>query len=151
MKKVSIWTDGSGDNKKGNGGFGIVLTYREEEILYQSDQYINTTSARMEIKALLEALRLVCDKSTLIKLYCDNQYVCFSISKNWAEKWEKENWNNRKNKDLWIQVLEEIRKFKHKPQIIWVKGHNGDEYNEICDILAGEARKSEIIIDDSVK
>lgn len=165
---IKIFTDGSGDNRKRDGGFGIVLIYKEEEVYYQSDKYTNTSSARMEIRGALKALQLIEIKSLPVTLYCDNQYVVNSIAKGWAYKWESENWKGeyepgerqvfniwktlgkRTNYDLWIQVLAEIRKFKHKPQFKWVKGHNGHEYNEICDILAGEARKSDIIIDDSI-
>src|SRR5690606_23150478 len=36
----------------------------------------------------------------------------------------------------------EIKKYYNKlsASTRWVKGHNGDQYNEICDKLAGEAR-----------
>ena len=156
---ITIYTDGSGDNKKKDGGFGIVLIYKEEEVYYQSDKYINTSSARMEIRGALKALQLIENKKLPVELYCDNQYVVNSIAKGWAYKWESEKWRDsasnfpntkRKNHDLFIQLLAEIRKFKKMPQFIWVKGHNGHEHNEICDILAGEARKSDIIIDDSI-
>ena len=156
---IKIFTDGSGDNRKRDGGFGIVLIYKEEEVYYQSDKYTNTSSARMEIRGVLKALQLVENKSLPVALYCDNQYVVNSIAKGWAYKWESEDWidgksnfpgSKRKNWDLFVQLLAEIRKFKRMPQFKWVKGHNGHEHNEICDILAGEARKSDIIIDDSV-
>lgn len=165
---ITIYTDGSGDNAKKNGGFGIVLIYKGEETYYQSDQYINTTSARMEIRGALKALQLIKNKNLPVTLYCDNQYVVNSISLGWAKKWESEDWKGeyepgerqvfniwktlgkRTNYDLWMQVLEEIRKFTNTVEFRWVKGHNGHEYNEICDILAGEARKSEVIIDDSI-
>jgi len=155
---ITVYTDGSGDNKKKDGGFGIVLIYKGEEIYYQSDKYVNTSSARMEIRGVLKALQLIENKNLPVTLYCDNQYVVNSIAKGWAYKWESEDWidsksnfpgSKRKNWDLFVQLLAEIRKFKRMPQFKWIKGHNGHEHNEICDILAGEARKSEIIIDDS--
>lgn len=156
---ITVYTDGSGDNAKKNGGFGVVLIYKGKETYYQSDQYINTTSVRQEIRGALKALQLITNKNLPVTLYCDNEYTVNSITKGWAYKWESEDWvdkasnfpgTKRKNYDLWIQVLEEIRKFTNTVEFVWVRGHNGNYYNEICDILAGEARKSEVIIDDSI-
>ncbi len=154
---IKIFTDGSGDNRKRDGGFGIVLIYKEEEVYYQSDKYTNTSSARMEIRGVLKALQLVENKSLPVVLYCDNQYVVNSIAKGWAYKWESEDWvdsksnfpgSKRKNWDLFVQLLAEIRKFKRMPQFKWVKGHSNIYHNEVCDILAGEARKSKKTVTD---
>lgn len=171
MKKDNViyaYSDGSGDNKKKNGGFGVVLVYGDSEVYYQSDQYINTSSARQEIRGALKALQLITNKNLPVVLYCDNRYVVDSIAKGWAKKWESEDWKGeyepgerqvfniwktlgkRTNYDLWMQVLEEIRKFTNTVQFVWCKGHSNIYYNEVCDILASEARKSEIIIDDSI-
>ena len=155
---IYIWTDGSCDNKIKEGGCGIVLKYEQYEQYYSLGKYIRTTSARAEIRAVLEALRLITNKNLPVTLYCDNQYVVRSISMKWAYKWESENWidsksnfpgNKRKNYDLFIQLLEEIRKFTKIVEFVWVKGHSGNYYNEMCDILADNGRKSKKIIDDS--
>lgn len=153
---IEIWTDGSGDNRPEvkNGGYGYVLIYGENEKHVSSDQYSHTTSARMEIRAVLAALTEIKSNDIPIKLYCDNQYVCHSISKGWADKWEREEWKAatetglRINYDLWKQVLIQVRRFTVKPELIWIKGHNGTHYNELADRLADKGRKSEIILKD---
>ena len=38
------------------------------------------------------------------------------------------------NVDLWQQLLEQLQ--IHKVEFVWVKGHAGHKYNEICDTLA---------------
>lgn len=158
--EIFIYTDGSCNNKTNqNGGFGIVLLYNGNEKRVYSNQYSNTTSARMEIRGLLESLKHIRDKTIPVTVYCDNEYVCKSISEKWAEKWENESWligrgednlKYRLNHDLWKQVLEEYRKFPAgNVKLVWVRGHDGDKYNEIADELAGIAAHSSIIIDDT--
>ena len=53
---------------------------------------------------------------------------------------EKEIREAVKNKDLW-QALIDASKF-HKVTYVKVKAHNGDKYNERCDVLAKEAARN---------
>ena len=52
-----------------------------------------------------------------------------------------QNWKRKKNVDLWMEfdkVVEGMNiKFEH------VKGHNGDKYNSLCDVLAVQASHCE--------
>ena len=86
MKKVEIYTDGACLGNPGIGGYGAILKYNghKKEI---SGRYENTTNNRMEITAVIEALKLLkepCD----ITIYSDSQYVCNTITKGWAKRWE---------------------------------------------------------------
>ncbi len=151
---IEIWTDGSCNNKThANGGYGIVLKYGEHEKHIFGGSYINTTSARMEIRGVLEALRSITNKTIPVTLYCDNRYVVDSVALDWMYDWERNYWITkdglRKNHDLWKQMIIEIKKFSKKPRFIHVHGHNGNHYNEICDRLAAKGGKNETIIDDS--
>ena len=63
----------------------------------------------------------------------------FNIKKGieeWIKVWKKTNWKNGKikNIDLW-QLLDILNK-KYKPEWNWVKGHNGNQWNEKADELA---------------
>ena len=155
MKKqdecVHIYTDGSCNNKTGNnGGFGILMKWGCYEVTHSFGSFEKTTSARMELLAVIQALILVLDKTKSVKIYCDNQYVCFSHSKEWVYKWEKNGeLTSRINGELWQLFLREIRRFpKGAVELIWIKGHNGTYYNEYADKLAEEGSKSnEIILD----
>ena len=137
MKKIEIFTDGACKGNPGPGGWGAILRYgtAEKEI---SGGESNTTNNRMEISAVLEALKCLKEPCE-VTLYSDSQYVCNAISKGWAKKWKSNNWMRTKtepalNSDLWKEVLELCD--KHKINIVWVRGHAGHPENERCDRLA---------------
>lgn len=137
MKKVEIFTDGACKYNPGPGGWGAILRYQghEKEI---SGFEAQTTNNRMEISAVLEALKLLKEPCE-VTLYSDSQYVCNAISKGWAKKWKANNWMRTKkdpavNADLWEELLAVAD--KHKLNIVWVKGHAGHPENERCDKLA---------------
>ena len=137
MKKVEIFTDGACKGNPGPGGWGAILRYgkAEKEI---SGGESSTTNNRMEISAVLEALKCL-KESCDVTLYSDSQYVCNAIEKGWAKKWKANNWMRNKtdpalNADLWEDLLNLCE--KHKMTIVWVKGHAGHPENERCDRLA---------------
>lgn len=137
MKRVEIFTDGACKGNPGPGGWGAVLRYGKAEKEISGGEK-NTTNNRMEISAVLEALKCLkepCD----VTLYSDSQYVCNAINKGWAKKWRANNWMRNKtdpalNSDLWEELLNLCE--QHKMTIIWVKGHAGHPENERCDKLA---------------
>jgi ribonuclease HI len=139
MKKIVVYTDGSAHWKDKLGGIGIYMKYGEHSNLV-SKGYSNTTNNRMELRAVIETLKLIKDKSFKVDIYSDSELVVNTFT-SWIFKWEKDNWVDRKNVDLLKEGLEEYNKFpKGNITLHWVKGHNGVEGNEIADMLAGEAR-----------
>ncbi len=137
MKKVEIFTDGACKGNPGPGGWGAILRYgtAEKEI---SGGEKNTTNNRMEISAVLEALKCLKEPCE-VTLYSDSQYVCNALNLGWAKKWKANNWMRNKkdpalNVDLWDELLSLYE--KHRMNIIWVKGHAGHPENERCDRLA---------------
>lgn len=137
MKDVEIFTDGACQGNPGPGGWGSILRYNNhEKEISGGEKY--TTNNRMEITAVLEAIRLLKEPCN-ITLYSDSQYVCNAIEKGWAKKWRSNGWMRTKkdpaiNADLWEQLLNIIE--KHNLNIVWVKGHAGHPENERCDQLA---------------
>ena len=74
-------------------------------------------------------------------LYTDSVYLKDGITK-WIIKWRKiigkmPIKKEVKNKDLWIKLLEAGK--MHQIEWNWVKGHEGNEGNEIADKLATQA------------
>lgn len=137
MKQIKIYTDGACSGNPGPGGWGAVLVYNgKEKELSGSEK--NTTNNRMELTAVIMALNAL-NQPCEVKLTTDSKYVCDAINKGWVYSWRKNGWKKSDKKpalnvDLWKELLSLLE--KHEVEFIWVKGHNGHKYNEICDALA---------------
>ena len=149
MKKIDLYTDGACTGNPGKGGYGAVLIYYgvRKEI---SGGYILTTNNRMELIAAIEALKKLKEPCE-VNLYSDSKYLTDAINKGWLNSWKKNNWkkSDRKqvlNVDLWEELLTLMS--IHSVNYIWVKGHAGNEFNEICDTLAVEAYTNSATLED---
>ncbi len=137
MKQIEIYTDGACSGNPGPGGWGAVLVYNgKEKELSGSEK--ETTNNRMELTAVIMALNAL-NQPCEVKLTTDSKYVCDAVNKGWVYSWRKNGWRKSDKKpalnvDLWKELLSLLE--KHEVEFIWVKGHNGHKYNEICDALA---------------
>jgi len=136
---VEIFTDGACSGNPGPGGYAAILKYGEE-IREISGYEVETTNNRMEMMAVIEALRQL-KRPCEVRVITDSQYVVKGMTE-WIQGWVKRNWltSQKKpvlNKSLWKELLRLCQ--KHKIEWQWVKGHNGHPYNERCDQLAREA------------
>ncbi len=136
MKEVSLYTDGACRGNPGKGGWGAILVYGKYE-KEMSGGEPETTNNRMELMAAisgLEALKEPCS----VTLYSDSKYLIDAFNEGWIEGWREHGWrrgrDELKNPDLWARMYE-LSKL-HDIKFIWVKGHNGHDYNERCDRLA---------------
>ncbi|ENQ6620074.1 ribonuclease HI [Campylobacter lari] len=134
MKNIEIYTDGSCLNNPGFGGWAYVLTYKNYQ-KEQSGACENTTNNRMELMAIIEALKALKEPCE-VKLYTDSNLMVQSINE-WLEGWIKKDFKGKKNIDLWKEYLNVAK--DHKITAFWVKAHNGHELNERCDELARNA------------
>lgn len=137
MKNVSIYTDGACSGNPGKGGWGAVLVYngKEKEL---SGGNPETTNNRMELTAVIKALEAL-NEPCNVTLTTDSKYVCDAVNKGWVYSWMKNGWKKADKKpalnvDLWQELLELLK--IHNVDFVWVKGHNGHQYNERCDRLA---------------
>lgn len=137
MKIVDIYTDGACSGNPGMGGWGAILVYngREKEICGSEAQ---TTNNRMELTAVIEALKAL-KEPCAVTLTTDSKYVCDAINQEWVYNWKRNGWRKPDKKpalnvDLWEKLLALLE--KHSVKFVWVKGHNGNPYNERCDKLA---------------
>lgn len=142
--KIKIYTDGACSKNPGKGGYGAVLLYKNHEKRI-SGFVEETTNNQMELKAVIEALKII-KKSSKIIIYTDSKYVQNGICK-WIHSWKKNGWKSAnkkpvKNIEFW-QELDFIAS-KHEIDWQWVKGHSGNKYNEIADELATNAIKNSI-------
>lgn len=137
---IVIYTDGSAKGNPGRGGYGVVLlsgSHRKE----LSAGFRLTTNNRMELLAVIVALESIKKQDVEITVYSDSKYVVDAIEKKWLFSWEKNNFNKKKNPDLWIRFLKVFK--KNQVSFIWVKGHADVEENERCDFLAVQAAESQ--------
>ncbi|MCC6720590.1 MAG: ribonuclease HI [Bacteroidia bacterium] len=131
--KLTIYTDGASRGNPGNGGYGAVLIYGNN-IKEISEGYILTTNNRMELMAVIAALKALKKDNLNIEIFTDSKYVMDAFEKKWIDSWQKKGFKNVKNPDLW-KILIVLYK-KHDITFKWVKGHSGNKYNERCDYLA---------------
>jgi len=144
MSKVKIYTDGSANNnvKNGNrrGGWAAVFVSKNDKKLWHmAGGNANTTNNRMEMMAVLEALKYADTLFDHITVYSDSQYLVNGITK-WIYGWLKNNWKNGrvKNKDLWEQLLDFVN--RDDIEFRWVKGHSKNRWNRHADRIARRAR-----------
>ncbi len=139
MSIVVVYTDGACRGNPGPGGWAAILGYKESEKVV-SGYEPHTTNNRMELKAAVEALRVL-KRKCVVELYTDSQYVKQGMSA-WIYNWRRNGWLGAdkkpiKNQDLWM-ALDEIAK-KHEIHWHWVRGHSGHALNERVDQLAKQA------------
>ena len=137
--KMIIYTDGSARGNPGPAGWGAVFILGSKifEIGGRSDHATNNI---MELTAPIEALKYVKKYkiNTPIEFFADSKYVITGINE-WIHNWMKNNWRtaNKKpvlNQELWQEL--HVLNQEFKPKWNYVKGHNGDKYNDRADEIA---------------
>ena len=137
MKKITLFSDGSALGNPGPGGYGVILRYGEsEKELSGSEEH--TTNNRMELKGVIEGLRALKEPCE-VSIVSDSSYVVKGINE-WLVNWIKRDFKKVKNPDLWKEYIK-VSKL-HKIHASWVRGHDGHEENERCDVLAKEAAQA---------
>ncbi|MGI6487313.1 MAG: ribonuclease HI [Syntrophomonadaceae bacterium] len=143
MRVITIYTDGACSGNPGPGGWGAVLLYGEHRKEIWGGEPA-TTNQRMELMAVIQALKALKVEKWAVEVYSDSAYVVNAFKQRWIDKWQKNGWKNSKNEpvanqDLWQKLLWLCR--KNKVTLKKVAGHSGDELNERCDYLARQAIK----------
>ena len=143
MQNIEVYTDGGCHGNPGPGGWAFVIE-TDGDRAEGSGGDPQTTNNKMELEAVIQALRKVAQNSReprLVTVRTDSQYVRNGIT-TWIKTWMSNGWRTAakkpvKNQDLWIRLheLEELV----RPRWEWVKGHSGDELNERCDELVQHA------------
>jgi len=145
---LKIYTDGGCSGNPGPGGWAYVMvlkTFNGDKVIAQNKgSQKETTNNRMEMSAVIEALRAlkttegVPRQATVIT---DSQYVQKGMTE-WIRNWKRNSWRTAdktpvKNQDLWKELDALAGEFPLQWE--WVKGHAGNEFNEMCDAMTQEA------------
>ncbi len=135
LTETVIFTDGACLGNPGPGGYGVIVVEgaQRKEL---SGGFRRTTNNRMELTAASVGLAQL-KAASRVQLYSDSQYLVNSINQGWARKWRKTGYRNKKNPDLWEQLLKLCD--RHEVQFHWVQGHAGHPENERCDQLSVQA------------
>ncbi|MCY4161275.1 MAG: reverse transcriptase-like protein [Flavobacteriaceae bacterium] len=145
-----IYSDGGCINNPGPGAYGVVLetkTNSQTESMELMQAYQTTTNNRMELMGVIIGLKKVKDNK-VVDVYTDSRYVVDAINKEWVFQWEKKEFKNRTNADLWRRLLKVYRQL-HQVKFHWVKSHDANPRNERCHQLATLAIKKKNKIRDT--
>ncbi len=142
---IEIFTDGACQGNPGPGGWAWAIA--PDGSVHGSGGAPHTTNQRMEVTAVLEALRANEGEVTIVS---DSTYVVNCFRDHWYVKWQRNGWRNSKkepvaNVDLWKPLVALV--LERQPQFRWVKGHSGNAMNDIVDRLAVAAAQGPFAAD----
>lgn len=145
MSVFHLFADGSAHAGTRNGGWAYVITDCHGAMLEDnSGATSDTTNNRMELQGVIEGLKKFDASSAQVSVTSDSAYVVNCFLAGWYTKWRRNGWRTAeglvKNKDLWEELVELVEAFTHPIEWIHIRGHQGNKWNEHCDVLAGAAR-----------
>lgn len=124
---IQLYTDGSTYPNPGPGGWGATVITPHRIVLLHGRHFGKTTNNAMELEAILQGLRAI-SKRFRVELFSDSQWSLGAIF--------NDHWRVTTNLERLSAIKEEIKKFE-LVRPAHVKGHADDEYNNLCDRLAG--------------
>lgn len=141
-KTVIVYTDGACSGNPGPGGWAALLQWKGEEKELTGGAS-HTTNNRMEMRAVIEALKAI-NQPCHVKIHSDSALIVNAFNQGWIDGWLKRGWKkaNKKpveNRDLWEEMLEAMQ--PHDVEWIKVKGHSDNVRNNRVDGLAVQASK----------
>ena len=134
---VIAYTDGGCRGNPGPGAWAFLLIDPTTgKALERTGGERQTTNNRMELLAVIEALRALRGPRKRVRLMSDSQYVINSATK-WMAGWKAKGWKRKegelKNVDL-LQQLDQLVVL-HDIEWRWVRVHDGEPGNERVDAL----------------
>jgi ribonuclease HI len=135
---MRIHTDGACRGNPGPGGWAWAC----DKDRYASGPEAHTTNQRMEMTAVIDALRENPEGS--VEIVSDSNYVVKCFHDKWHVGWLRRGWKNSqgqpvKNRDLWEELFALALNVDRAVTFSWVKGHSGDLMNDFVDSLATAA------------
>jgi ribonuclease HI len=127
MSDYVIYTDGGCCNTSvyGEGGSAYVILQDGKIFAQNSKGFVNTTNNIMELLAIASAVNAL-PKGSSALIHSDSQYAIKVLCGQWKAK------TNQKQ----ISLFRDIVKSKElEISFKWVRGHNGDYYNEMVDSM----------------
>lgn len=136
---ITYYTDGSASPNPGPGGFSVIKEL-QPHILGGEPSGEITTNIRMEGLAIKAALQDA--DGAECQIFTDSEFWINVITK-WAPAWQANGWKKKggdiKNIDI-VQAIVPLYQ-SSRAKLTWVRGHEGDEGNELADEWANKARE----------
>ena len=137
-----LWTDGSASPNPGPGGFAVIEVVGEvaKPVVLGCEK--DSTNIRMEGLAMIAGIKYAGEEGC--EIHSDSEFWINVLTK-WAGGWVANGWKKKtgaiKNLDLVKELYELYNKYSVK--LVWEKGHDGIELNEMADEWANKARQGE--------
>jgi ribonuclease HI len=135
--RTGVFTDGSCEGNPGPGGWGVVWVDDDKIVREAHGSDPATTNNRMELRALIEAFRMLPADSDAT-IYSDSQ-LCVKTINEWAAGWAARGWRRKTgpiaNLEL-VQELYALARAHPKARLQWIAAHDGSRWNEYADALA---------------
>lgn len=135
--RTGVFTDGSCDGNPGPGGWGVVWVEDDQILREAHGSDPATTNNRMELRALIEAFRLLpADATTTV--YSDSQ-LCVKTVNEWAPGWAARGWRRKTGPIANLELVQELyaaARAHPKVRLQWIAAHDGSRWNEYADALA---------------
>lgn len=139
--ELVVYTDGACRGNPGPGGWAWAVAGADAHRRSGGEQ--DTTNNRMELTAVLDALRVLTqDRRGRIRIVSDSEYVVKCFHEGWWKRWKRNGWKTSKdelvkNRDIWEPLVDLA--IQHNVEFEWVKGHSVDRMNDLVDSLAVNA------------
>ena len=150
-KQVRAYTDGACKGNPGPGGYGVRIRYPDGRVKEYGGDEAPSTNNRMELMAVIEALRRAHDVEDLL-VVTDSEYVRQGITK-WLKGWKARGWITKNNTPVLNQDLWKTLDGLLRPGVTfaYTAGHAGDPDNERCDRIASSyAQGTPVQLEDGV-
>lgn len=135
-----MYSDGSGNTFDSDGGWGFRIV-ADDKVVQDGKGYLaKATNNVAELSAAIEGLKAT--KAYIAANNIEEPKVTLISDSQLVLNYAMGTWKCKAIHLAQLRInLQNIYK-ELKAETKWVKGHNGDEHNEITDKLAKEARES---------
>lgn len=128
--RYTIYTDGGYSQMNDIGAFAYVMLDDKENVIKKNAWEIEKeTNNRAELKAIIAGVHHLPMDATDVRIISDSQYALNTLSGKWQRK---------SNTDLFPIYDKIIKERRLNVVYEWVRGHDGNQYNEMCDKMCSE-------------
>lgn len=141
---LQLYCDGACEPNPGPGGWAYAVVQNGKLLTEGSGAHPSTTNNRMEMQAAIAGLTAaLSNRNAAIRVFSDSKYLVNGAS-IWSQNWKKKGWKIKgkhgnppsevKNRDLW-ELIDSVTTYRIV-EWTWIRGHNGNFWNEHCDVAA---------------